>query len=69
VNFKQNRVTRRDEARRISMKTASEYRALADECFKWARETQDDEVSMPLLQLAQAWLDRRCNTNHPGNEI
>jgi hypothetical protein len=33
------------------MKTAAEYRALADE------ETQDDEVRMPLLQLAQVWLD------------
>jgi hypothetical protein len=57
VNFKQNRVIRRDEARRLSMKTAAEYRALADERFKWARETQDDEVRMPLLQLAQVWLD------------
>ena len=26
------------------MKTAAEYRAMADECFKWAREAQTDEV-------------------------
>jgi hypothetical protein len=39
------------------MKTAAEYRALAEECFKWARETQDDEVRASYLQLAQVWLD------------
>jgi hypothetical protein len=39
------------------MKTAAEYRALADECFKWARETKDAEVRMSLVQLAQVWLD------------
>ena len=39
------------------MKTAAEYQAMAEECFKWARETRDDEVGGPLLQLAQIWLD------------
>jgi hypothetical protein len=39
------------------MKTASEYRAMAEECFKWAREAQDDEVRVSLKQLAQVWLD------------
>jgi hypothetical protein len=39
------------------MKTAAEYRALAEECFKWARETQDDEVRVSYLQLAQVWLN------------
>ena len=39
------------------MKTAAEYRAMADECFKWARETQTDEVRASYLQLAQVWLD------------
>jgi hypothetical protein len=39
------------------MKTAPEYRAMADECFKWAREARADEVSVSLLQLAQVWLD------------
>jgi hypothetical protein len=39
------------------MKTAAEYRAMADECFKWAREAQTDEVRAPYRQLAQIWLD------------
>jgi hypothetical protein len=39
------------------MKTAAEYQALAEECFKWAREAQDDEVRVSLLKLAQVWLD------------
>jgi hypothetical protein len=39
------------------MKTAAEYRAMAEECFKWAREAQDDEVRVSLKQLAQVWLD------------
>jgi len=30
---------------------------MAEECFKWAREAQDDEVRMSLKQLAQIWLD------------
>ena len=40
-----------------SVKTAEEYRAMAEECVKWAREARDDDVSAPLLQLGQAWLD------------
>ena len=39
------------------MKTAAEYRAMADECLKWARETQTDEVRASYLQLAQVWLE------------
>ena len=39
------------------MKTAAEYRLMADECFEWARETQADEVRASYLQLAQVWLD------------
>jgi hypothetical protein len=39
------------------MKTAAEYRAMADECFKWAREAQAKEVRVSLQQLAQVWLD------------
>jgi hypothetical protein len=39
------------------MKTAAEYRAMAEECFKWAREAQAEEVRVSLRQLAQAWLD------------
>src|SRR5690348_11506308 len=40
-----------------SVKTAKEYRAMAEECAKWAREARDDDVSAPLLQLGQKWLD------------
>ena len=39
------------------MKTAVEYRAMADECFEWVREAQTDEVRASYLQLAQVWLD------------
>ena len=39
------------------MKTAAEYRALAEECFKWAREAKANEVRVSLKQLAQVWLD------------
>ena len=39
------------------MKTAVEYRAMAEECFKWARDTQTDEVRASYLKLAQVWLD------------
>ena len=39
------------------MKTAAEYRAMAEECFKWAREAQAKEVRVPLKKLAQVWLD------------
>jgi len=39
------------------VKTAAEYRAMAQECFKWAREAKANEVRVSLLQLAQVWLD------------
>jgi len=39
------------------VKTAAEYRAMAEECFKWAGEAQAEEVRVSLLQLAQVWLD------------
>jgi hypothetical protein len=39
------------------MKTAAEYRAMAEECFQWAREAKAKEVRVSLLQLAQVWLD------------
>jgi len=38
------------------MKTAAEYRAMAGECFKWARGARADEVRVSLLQLGQVWL-------------
>jgi hypothetical protein len=39
------------------MKTAIEYRAMAEECFQWARETHDRAVRAGYLGLAQVWLD------------
>jgi hypothetical protein len=39
------------------MKTAAEYRAMAEECFKWAHEAHDNVVRAGYLKLAQVWLD------------
>jgi hypothetical protein len=39
------------------MKTAAEYRMMAEECFKWAREAKTKENRVELRQLAQIWLD------------
>jgi len=39
------------------MKTAAEYRAMAEECFQWASEAKTQEDRAPLLRLAQIWLD------------
>jgi hypothetical protein len=39
------------------MKTAAEYRAMAEECLQWAREAKAEEVGVSLRQLAQVWLD------------
>jgi hypothetical protein len=39
------------------MKTAAEYRAMAEECFKWAGEARTDAVRASYLQLAKIWLD------------
>jgi hypothetical protein len=32
------------------MKTAAHYRAMADECIKWAGEAYTAEVSIPSLE-------------------
>jgi hypothetical protein len=39
------------------MKTAAEYRAMADECFQWAREATNNDVRAGYLAIAQVWLD------------
>jgi hypothetical protein len=39
------------------MKTAAEYRAMAEECFEWAREARTDEVRASYLHIARVWLD------------
>jgi len=41
----------------LPMKTAAEYRAMAEECFKWAREAKANAVRVSLEQLARVWLD------------
>ena len=41
----------------ILMKTAAEYRTMAEECFQWAREAKAKEVRVSLQQLAQVWLN------------
>jgi len=41
----------------LPMKTATEYRTMAEECFRWAREAKAKEVRVSLVQLAQVWLD------------
>ncbi len=39
------------------MKTAAEYRAMAEECFEWAGDVRTSEVRKSYLQLAQVWLN------------
>ena len=45
------------------MKTAAEYRAMAEECIKWAGEAYTDEVRESYLQLARIWLDTAGRLN------
>jgi hypothetical protein len=45
------------------VKTAAEYRAMAEECIKWAGEAYTDEVRESYLQLAQIWLDTAARIN------
>ena len=51
------------------MKTAAEYRAMAEECFKWAHEARTDAVRKSYLQLAQVWLDTASKLDgHPPTD-
>jgi hypothetical protein len=47
----------------VGMKTAAEYRAMAEECIKWASEAYTDEVRESYLQLARIWLDTASRMN------
>jgi hypothetical protein len=49
----------------VAMKTAAEYRALAEECLKWAREAKAKEARDSLRQLAQVWLDAASKLDGP----
>ena len=48
------------------MKTAAEYRVMADKCFKWAHNTYMDEARETYLQLAQFWLDVASKLDRPS---
>jgi hypothetical protein len=39
------------------MNTAAEYRAMAEECFKWAREAKSERSARVLAATGPAWLD------------
>lgn len=45
------------------MKTAAHYRAMAEECIKWAGEAYTAEVRESYLQLARIWLDTASRLN------
>jgi len=45
------------------MKTAAHYRALAEECIKWAGEAHTAEVRESYLALARIWLDTASRMN------
>jgi hypothetical protein len=45
------------------MKKAAEYRAMAEECIKWAGQAYTDEVRESYLQLARIWLDTASRLN------
>lgn len=54
-----------DRGGRVSMRTAAEYRVLAEECFKSAGKTYTDEVREIYLQLARFWLDVASTLDGP----
>ena len=39
------------------MPTLSEYRLMAEECLRWARQARDNEVRDPLIELARLWTE------------
>jgi len=49
----------------VCMKTAAEYRVMAEKCFKWARNACMGEVRETYLQLAQFWLDVASKLDGP----
>lgn len=40
------------------MPKLDEYRTMADECLKWARQAQTNEERLMYRYLAQMWLER-----------
>ena len=43
---------------RRTMPKCDEYRTMADECLKWARQAQTNEERLMYRYLAQMWLER-----------
>jgi hypothetical protein len=37
------------------MRTADEYREMAEECFEWAKTALSEEVRLTYLNIAQIW--------------
>jgi hypothetical protein len=46
--------------------TADTYRHLAEECFRWAEETDDERHRQACLDMAVVWL--RLATTRPNGE-
>ena len=51
------------------MKTASDYRAMAEECFRWAHEANREEVRESYMQLAQVWLNAASLVEAPRRPV
>jgi hypothetical protein len=51
------------------MTTTAEYRAMADECFQWAREVTTHGARSAYLEIAKMWLAmadaRQGGSRHP----
>jgi hypothetical protein len=52
------------------MTTTAEYRAMAEECFQWAREVTTQKPRSAYLEIAKIWLaaaDARQDGESPIN--
>jgi hypothetical protein len=50
------------------MSTAVEYRALADQCFQWAREAATENVRLVYLDIANGWLELAAHGGLPTRQ-
>ncbi len=48
-----------------SVKTAADFRLMAEQCFRWAGNTCIDEARETYLQLAEFWLDLASTLDGP----
>jgi hypothetical protein len=39
------------------MSTPDDYRAMAEECFRWARQAQTEDKRQAYLDVARTWLE------------